>query len=64
MDGKMWGYGAGFARPIPPISSLFQRFPENPYIMFTFVFMVFLDGVGVNQEIPGLSNAPDENPNL
>jgi len=29
MDGKIWGYGAGFARPIPPISSLFQRFPEN-----------------------------------
>jgi len=30
MDGKIWGYGAGFARPIPPISFLFRRFPENP----------------------------------
>ena len=24
MEGKNWGYGAGFARPIPPIS--FYRF--------------------------------------
>ncbi|GEM_PF-3155016 len=31
MDGKIWGYGAGEARPIPPISFLFRRFPENPY---------------------------------
>ncbi len=29
MNEKIWGYGTGFARPIPPISSLFRRFPEN-----------------------------------
>ncbi len=29
MDGKIWGYGAGFAHPIPPISFLFRRFPES-----------------------------------
>gem|GEM_PF-1850956 len=34
MDGKIWGYGAGFARPIPPISFLFRRFPENQNLPF------------------------------
>jgi len=29
MDGKIWGYGAGETRPIPSISFLFRRFPEN-----------------------------------
>ncbi len=26
---RYWGYGAGGARPIPPISFLFRRFPKN-----------------------------------
>ncbi|GEM_PF-2688339 len=34
MDGKIWGYGAGEARPIPPISSPFRRFPKNLAVLF------------------------------
>ncbi len=34
MDGKIWGYGAGETRPIPPISFLFRRFPENRNLPF------------------------------